>query len=1540
MAIDDYTKLLDKLSPEKRKLLQKKLAAQKKSLNAFPLSFAQQRLWLLYQLEPDSTAYHIPAAIRMNGKLDVNALQQSFDAMLNRHEILRTRFAVINDEPMQIVMSKGTVDLLVEKVAAKNFDFQVAEKIKLENARPFDLTSGSLLRMRLYQKSEKEAVLFVLMHHIISDGWSINIFIRELSDFYNAFARNEKPSLPLLPIQYADFSAWQRKRLHGETLEAQLAYWRQKLAALPAVLELPLDHPRPAVKRSRGAQESRLFDKQLSDKLMQLANEQGVTPFIFLLTTLNVFLSRMSNQDDVAIGVPIANRTKKEMQGLIGFFVNTLVMRTIVERDTRFTQLLQQVKQTAIEAYGHQDIPFEMLVEELHPQRDMSRTPLFQVMFTYQEGPLEPIRLQEISIEPVEFAGDAAKFDLTFGASMTPDGLFMSIEYDIDLFDADSINRMLDRLGVLLAGIADAPATVVNRLSLLPEPELQILFDAGCGNKKLFPSKDVMHRRFERLAALHPDAVALRLEAEEISYKELNERANRLAHYLIEQGVGADVLVAIYLERSTDMIVALLAVLKAGGAYLPIDTIYPEERIAFMLSDAAAPIVLTDSSLIDKLPPHNANALSLDKDFGHWQDRPATNPDVPVEPDNLIYVIYTSGSTGKPKGTQLTHRNVVRLMDATDDWFHFDRNDVWTLFHSFAFDFSVWEIWGALANGGRLVIVPYYVSRSPEQFYALLADEGVTVLNQTPSAFRQLISAEEALQNQRELALRFVIFGGEALELSSLAPWFERHGEKKPRLINMYGITETTVHVTYRPISWADVKNGKGSLIGEPIPDLEIYILDPDLQPTPIGVAGEICVGGEGLGRGYLKRPELSATKFIANPFSTEKDARLYRSGDLARFLADSDIEYLGRIDSQIKIRGFRIELGEIETLLNLHPAVREAVVVVHGQSEMERRIVGYVVPQTADGLKAADLKEHLRASLPEYMLPSNFVFLEKFPLTANGKLNRRALPAPDFGAAQQEFVKPKTAAEEALCGIFAQVLKIDRISATANFFDLGGHSLLATQALSHIRRDMKIDLPLRQIFETPTVADLAAAIDGIQDDELDAPPLVKAEGEKPLSFAQQRMWFLNQLDPGSAQYHIPSAVRITGDLDVAALRACLNEITRRHETLRTAFISVDGAPKLAVAAVLDVPLPVVDLTAFDEPEKESRVQQRIKEFALLPFNLAVAPLFRVELLQLNENEYVFEMVMHHIISDGWSSGVLIREIGVVYDAIKNNKPSPLPDLEIQYSDFAAWQRNWLQGEALDKQLAYWKNQLANADAELGLPTDRPRPAFQSMTGGQFTFQLPEAVYAQVLELSRNENATPFMILLAAFQLMLAQYAGKDDISVGTPIANRNRAETENLIGFFVNTIVLRTDLSNDPSFKDVLQRVKKVTLDAYAHQDVPFDRVVDAVQPQRDTSRSALFQVMFMMQNLPEQKIDLADIQLSQLNIETDISNFDFTFSLEEHEGRLFGSIEYNTDLFNRATTPVRMKQGIFLSYARRCCSSNIAISRPLVTLCANTCS
>jgi amino acid adenylation domain-containing protein len=1059
----------------------------------FPLSFAQQRLWFLDRIERGNPAYNISTLAAAPASLDPRLLEAALMEVIRRHPSLRTTFSLVDGQPVQVVSPESGFRLAVIDLSGLEDEVRRWEMWAITTVflgMTFDLERGPLLYatyLRLREGSEGHASIGLCMHHIVSDGWSLGVLLREVEVLYGAFLAGRPAPLPELPIQYADYAQWQREQLQGATWDRLLGYWRTTLAGVPMVLDLPADRPRPPVQTSRGAGQSFGVTAVLAERLYALGREAGATPFMLLLAAFQACLGRHARQEDFCVGVPVAGRGRRELEGLVGFFANTLVLRARLAGNPGFRELLARTRETALGAFAHQDMPFEKLVEVLQPERDTSRTPLFQTSFVLQNVPTLSREQRFLAVGTHIVNRPTAKFDLTLDVAETENGLEGVLEYNRDLFDADTMIRFGKHLQRMLEGIAAAPDTPLAELPWLSAAELHQLIREEV--RAATPPEATLYGLFAEQADDRPDAPALTCGAETLTYCELRGRADRLSHHLRRLGVGPEDRVALCLERSTDLVVAILGVLGSGAAYLPVDPSYPDDRKAFLLEDSGAAVLIGHRSAVEGLGGAAAQVRTV------LLDDPATAAAIAAQspeplaggggasPDNLAYVIYTSGSTGRPKGVLIPHRNAVRLFTVTAPWFGFGPRDVWTLFHSSAFDFSVWEVWGALLHGGRLVVVPYEVSRSPSAFRDLLAQEGVTVLSQTPSAFLQLVRLEaERPEPAAPLALEWVVFGGEALEPARLAPWVERHGDR-PRLINMYGITETTVHVTWRPIEAADLGRPQRSPIGAAIPDLAVRLLEPfehGLGPVPVGVAGEIHVGGAGLARGYLGRPALTAERFVPDPFATEPGARLYRSGDLAR-RRGREIEYLGRIDHQVKIRGFRIELGEIEAEIGRHPRVRQTVVRVEGEGE-RRRLVAYVVPAAEAQPEPADLRAHLARRLPDYMIPAGWVVVPSFPLTANGKIDHKALES--LGQAAQAassgiYQAPQSALERMIAEVWQGVLGVPRVGVRDNFFDLGGHSLLLVQVQSRLQERLGREVSMTDLLSHASVEALARFLAG-----------------------------------------------------------------------------------------------------------------------------------------------------------------------------------------------------------------------------------------------------------------------------------------------------------------------------------------------------------------------------------------------------------------------------------------------------------------------------
>lgn len=1463
-----------------------------------PLSFAQARLWFLDQLESGSCAYNIPAAVRLVGVLNEAVLEQSLNAIVQRHEILRTRFVLADKQPVQVITPTLSVTLPVVDLQQRpdpQRDAEVQRLAAQEAEQPFDLTKGPLLRVTLLKLRETEHVLLFTIHHIIFDAWSREVLIRELAMLYESFSSGQSSLLPELPIQYADFAHWQRQWLQGEVIEQQLTYWKQQLGGNLPVLQLPSNHPRPPVQTFRGATQKFEVTASVTEKLKQLSLSENGTLFMTLLAAFETLLYRYTNQKDICVGSPISNRNRSEIEPLIGFFLNTLVLRTDLSGNPQFQELLARVRQVALDAYTHQDLPFEVLVEALQPERSLSHTPFFQVMFILQTAPLQPLELPGVTLTLLNMSGVTAKFDLTLYLRETEQGLTGGFEYSTDLFDEVTIGRMVRHFQTLLEGIVANPTQRLSELPLLTAAERYQLLTEWNNTYSKYPQDPCIHQLFEAQASKTPDAVAVVFADQQLTYRQLNQKANQLAHYLQTLGVKPEVLVGICVERSIEMLVGLLGILKAGGAYVPLDPAYPPERLAFMLADAQVSVLLTQENLVATLPNHHAQVVYLDADWKSISEashQPYPNRAIP---DNLAYIIYTSGSTGKPKGVEITHRALVNFLTAMGQTLGLSQTDSLLSVTTLSFDIAALELYLPLILGAKVIILPRDSAANGIQLSQQLAQTQATVMQATPATWRLLLAAGW----QQSSPLK-ILCGGEALSCDLANQLLARGTE----VWNLYGPTETTV---WSAVYKVESQEDQGIVaIGRPIANTEFYVLDSHQQPVPIGVPGELYIGGVGLARGYWHRAELTTEKFLTIDHLAKPDAlppRVYKTGDLVRYRADGILEYLGRIDEQVKVRGFRIELGEIETILTQHPAVAETAIALRQDERDNPSLVAYVVLQPEQILTSSQVRHFLAQKLPSYMIPSALRVLDKLPLTPNGKINRRALPAPNWSQRhpEQTYIAPRTTIEEVIAGIWTQVLGVQQVGVQDNFFDLGGHSLSATQVMSRVRKVFQVELPLRTLFESPTVASLADSIQAIQDSHLHLPPLhpVSPEQPLPLSFAQERLWFLHQLEPTTATYNMPAAVRLTGWLDIPALEQSFNEIVRRHHVLRTNFTVVDGQPVQVIAPRLTLTIPVVDLQELSETEREAQVRRQAKGETQLPFDLAKGALLRIKLLKFSPSDHILLFTIHHIVCDAWSFGVLIREFTQLYDSFVRQEPSPLPELPIQYADFANWQRQWLQGEVLDAQLSYWQRQLAGIPATLPLPIQRQPPAMPTFRSASQSFHLSSATREQLQTLSRQEGVTLFMTLLAAFQTLLYRYSHQKDIVVGTDVANRNRQDIEPLIGFFVNLLVLRTDLSGNPSFRELLEQVRDVALAAYEHQDLPFAKLVEVLRPERNSSHTPLFQVLFVLQNDPLPDLTLSGLTVNPVEINTEIARFDLVLFMEQTETGIIGRFNYNTDRF-----------------------------------------
>ncbi len=1460
-----------------------------------PLSFAQERLWFLDRLHPGSALYNLPAALELRGEPSVQALERAFDELVRRHATLRTRCVVDRGRPAQVIERSGRRPLPMVDLTAR--PREAPRLLWREARRPFDLEREAPLRTVLLRLGERRHTLFVNLHHVAADGWSLGVLLRELEALYAAFRDGRPSPLEPLPIGYADFAAWQRRRLAGEALERLEGFWRARLEGSPP-LELPTDRPRPPAPGHRGATRCLELSDALGERLLGLARRHDATLFMTLLAAFGVLLHRLSGQRDFTVGSPVANRNRQEIEGVVGFFVNTLVLRFELSRNESFSGLLRRTRDAALEAYAHQDLPFERLVKVIAADRDPARSPLFQVAFALQNAPLAEPRLAGLEVDLEPLLTRTAKFDLTLELAAPTAGLAASFEYATELFDATTVARIGSHYAGILEAVATAPGRALEELPwLTPAQQHQLQVEWSATPAPRAPRTPVPER-LERGARRLPDAVAVAAPGAALSYGELDRRAGRLASRLRALGVGPEAAVAVWLERSPELALAALAAWKAGAAYLPLDPGAPPARIAFMLADAGARAVVADG----RPRPAGVGVPWLDVRRAGRTEAPSRRG--PAAPEGLAYLIYTSGSTGRPKPIAVTHGGLASLAAWHRAAYRIGPRDRTTLVANPAFDASVWETWAALTAGASLHVAPAEVLADPAGLVHWWRRLRIT-RSFLPTPLAEAVLAEPGLSG---LALETLFVGGDRLRV-------------RPRpglpfeVANLYGPAECTVVALASRVA----ARGRGApSIGRPIARLAFHVVDAALRPVAAGVAGELLIGGAGVGRGYAGRPALTAERFVPDPFARGAGGRRYRSGDRGRFLADGRIEFLGRLDRQVQVRGIRVEPGEIEALLRRHPAVREAAVTLAGASGAEA-LVAWVVP--APGRPAAgrdELRAFLRRRLPSAMVPSAFADLPELPLTSAGKIDRRALArlAPPVTARVAEA--PRTPMEELVAGAFSEALAAGGkdgappIGADSDFFELGGHSLLAIRLVSRLREIGGVEVTVGEVFTHPTVGELAGALSRRSArPRAGAPPLerFRGTGDAPLSFAQQRLWLLHRLAPADPTYHQPLVLRLEGELRVAALAGALRAVVARHDALRTTFVRVAGEPVQRVTDDPGIELARVDLARLAPPAGDRVARAVLAAEARRPFDLERGPLLRARLLELEGRRLLF-LNQPHIVSDGWSQSLFLRDLMELYAAGVAGRAAALPELPVTYGDYARWQRRWLTKEVLETLLDPWRRALGDDQPVLELPTDRPRPAARSPRGKSLAFRWPAALTAGLRRLGRGAGATLFMTLLAGWQALFHRLSGQRRIVLGSPAAHRTHAATEDLIGCFVNTLVLAVELDGGLAFERLVARTRRAALAAYAGEDLPFEKLVEALRPVRREDQNPFFRVMVALQSFPLPALASAEsgLELVPEPVDTGTARFDLAFALMEDEGGgLEGIAEHSLDLFD-ATTVERM--------------------------------
>ncbi|MEL6440609.1 MAG: amino acid adenylation domain-containing protein [Cyanobacteria bacterium J06621_8] len=1504
---------LNNLSPEEKKqLLAKLLRDKSKKPKLFPTSFAQQRLWFLQQLEPESTAYNIPAALELTGKIDLDILEASIQEICDRHEVLRTVFVTVGNQPQQKILKQIKVNLPVVDLSIYSVEEQESrtdQVIKAETKQAFNLEQEILWRSQILNLGSDRYILLFTLHHIITDYYSMRVLIKELAIIYQAKINHAAVTLPKLELQYVDFAVWQRKWLESDNLKQQLSYWQQQLADAPSLINLPTDFPRPQRQTFRGNTKTFTLSRELSQGLQELSNQENTTLYMTLLAGLQTLLYRYTEQADILVGSTVANRDKQEISNLIGLFVNNLIFRTRFTPQLTFKQLLQQVKETALSAYENQDLPYEYLVEKLQPERNLSHNPLFQVMFVLHNTKSDKVELPSLSINYLPIDNQTSRFDLSLDMYESESGLIGSFEYNSDLFTPETIERLISHFEKLLIEVTTNSQQIVTKIDILTLAETELLINNF--NAVDYPQDYLVHELFQAKAQenkISGEKLALVTDDKSFTYIELNQRVNQLAHYLKSLGVSHQALVGILLNRDSALIIALLAVLKIGAAYIPLDPAYPKERINYIIDDADIAFLITKDEVNFQIAAkNNLSIINLNQAQENIQQQDTVNLNIAIHPHDLAYVIYTSGSTGNPKGVAVQHASLLNFLYSMEEQPGITAADKLLAVTTISFDIAALEIFLPLINGVTVILASKDTVIDADLLSRSIVENDVNMMQATPATWRMLL--DNNWQGKPDLK---ILSGGEALPENLAAKLASCCQE----LWNLYGPTETTIWSAVYKYTPNSPSNSDVVSIGKAIANTQFYILDSHLNLVPEGLPGELYIGGAGLARGYLNRGDLTAERFI--PFSLNikhlsvnisyfaSSPRIYKTGDRVRQLPNGNLEYLGRLDNQVKIRGFRIELGEIEAILNRHPNIKASVAVVNGD-----RLIAYIIVSETEG----NFRQFLADKLPSYMIPAYIIQLESFPLTPNGKIDRKALPLPDAVEDEKDnksLIAPQTATEEVLLGIWQEVLNRRQISINSNFFDLGGHSLLVTRVISQVRKALAIELPLRSLFEHPTISDLGQVIDSGQEYSISIPlngtkkpfdiPIVYREGKLPLSFAQQRQWFLHQLEPNNLAYNIATAVKITGSLEIPRLQECLNLLVKRQEILQTAFLTLEGKPQLEINPDTVINLEVFDLQELSEASRQLRIEHLQAEEARQPFTLEQSPLMRVKLLQIDREVNILLLSIHHIIADGWSLGVLVRDLVKLYQGIEKAKEAKLPP-SIQYVDYAAWQKEYLQGEVLNSQLSYWQEKLRGAPAISSFPADYSRnnePAAAGIT----RFKIDSETTATLKQISRQHQATLFMTVLTAWYLLLHRYTGNNDLVIGTPIANRDRSEFENLIGLFANTLALRANLADNPRFTELLVQVRENTLEVYAQQDLPFEQLVDQLELQRSLSYTPLFQIFLAWETQSNQKLAIDNLTWESLPRETAaVAKFDMTIFLTETPEGIHGAIEYSTALYKPET-------------------------------------
>ncbi|HPZ09328.1 MAG TPA: amino acid adenylation domain-containing protein, partial [Candidatus Eremiobacteraeota bacterium] len=1408
----DLSERISRLSPEKRALFEKRLKGEvteksevkiippPSSEVSIPLSFSQERLWFLYKFEPDSAVYNRPLVLHFTGDLNISTLEKSLNIIIQRHEILRTIFPDHDGVPCQVVLPEEYISLPVFDVSKSKVRHIITEKSR----EIINLEEGPPLIPHLLRITEKEHILLLTMHHIVFDGWSEGVFLNEVTEIYRSLSAGKEPSLNPLSIQYADFAIWQREWLKGETLKKQLSYWQKKLEDI-VPLELPFDHPRQPVQSSKGRRQTFMLTESLSHSLKELSSNEGVTLFITLLTSFNILLYRYTGQEDIATGTPVANRNRKEFEGLIGFFVNTLVLRSNLSKNPSFREFLGRVREVAMEAFEHQQLPFEKLVEELNPERILSRTPLFQVMFHLRNVPKKCLLLPDLKIKEFDLDTVMTKFDLTLEIEEKPEGSSCLLEYNTDLFEDRTITRMKGHFQTLLEGIVKNPDEKLSNLPILSDEEKNQLLVEWNNTLIDYPKDRCIHQLFEEQVEKTPHNIAVVFKDRKLTYRELNEKSNQMAGILRQAGVISESVLAIMVEPSIEMVIGIMAILKAGGAYVPIDPSYPVERIKYILQDTESSILLTQKHLSSKI---DFKGLILFLDDENLYSGDVSNLPLINKPSHLAYIIYTSATTGKPKGVMIEHSSLSNLCFWYKYACNLNERDRSALFMSYTFDPSIKEIFSCLLAGGSLYIISKDIRLSIYRLNEYFENNNITVTN-LPTQL-----CEEFMDIVDNKSLRLLNTGGEKLK---------KFKKKSYEIGNNYGPTENTVDTTRFIVD----KNYDNIPIGKPIYNNRVYILDTFNNLQPVGVPGELCIGGSGLARGYLNAPDITEEKFVKNPF--ESGARMYKTGDLARWLPDGNIELLGRIDNQIKLRGFRIEPEEIEKVILQQDTIRAAIVVDYDDSGGQKYLCAYIISDKEINIR--NLKLELSKELPDYMIPLYIIQIDKIPLTINGKVDRKALPVPDFIDRTVNYIPPETEIQKKLSDIWSEILNIHKPGIDDNFFNLGGHSLKTVIMTAKIKKIFNVEIPVKEIFRFPTIRQIARLIGRAEENIYPPFDITQKREYYPLSSQQKRLFALEQFEEMGTTYNVPISLIIEGKLDIERLYKGLEILIERHESLRTSFDIVNEEA-------------VQKIHKNIKPEKnyiessESNIENIIREF-IKPFNFKKAPLFRYELVKLAEEKHLLLIDIHHIVIDELSINIILKELFQFYEG------KELPEIRYQYKDFAVWQDKLLKSDLIKPQEEFWINKFSGEIPLLKLPIDYSRPIIQDFCGDTVLFSVESTLTEKLKSLASNTGTTLSMVLMAAFNILLSKYSSQEDIIIGTTLGGRRIEEVQYITGMFVNTLPIRNFPASHKTFMEFLNEVKENLLEVYDNEDYQLELLINKLNIKRDTGKNPLFDVL-----------------------------------------------------------------------------------------------